>query len=52
MKNIISGMGGIIAVGFLIWGMYWLVKTGSYFFFYEIMVQDTIREMVRPEYLR
>lgn len=37
---------------FGIWGLYWLVKTLSYYFFYEDMVQRTIREMVRPEALR
>ncbi len=51
MKNIILGIVGVVAIVFTIWGMYWLVKTGSYFFFYESMVEDTIREMVKPEYL-
>ena len=31
---------------------FWLAKQGSYFLFYEEMVQNTIREMVNPEYLK
>ena len=35
-----------------IYAMYWFFKTGSYWFFYEDMVMDTIREMVKPEHLK
>ena len=41
----------ILACG-LIYGMYWAFKTLSYVFFYESMVQQTVEEMVRPEYLK
>jgi hypothetical protein len=48
---------GMIIVGLILWaacmyGSYWVVKTLSYSFFYESMVQDTIRELVKPEYLK
>ena len=43
---------GVVAICFLIYGMYWIVKTGSYWFFYEDMVQDTIREMVKAGSLK
>lgn len=36
----------------LIYGMYWIFKTFSYFFFYEDMVQDTIRELVKQAALK
>jgi len=36
----------------VIYLMYWFFKTGSYWFFYEDMVMDTIREMVKPEHLK
>lgn len=51
MKNIITWLMLIVASCALLYGMYWLAKTCSYFFFYEDMVQGTIREMVKPEYL-
>ena len=51
MKDLIKGLMVVIAVCALIYSMYWLAKTGSYFFFYEDMVKDTIREMVSPNYL-
>lgn len=31
---------------------YWLAKTVSYSVFYEDMVQDTVREMVKTESLK
>lgn len=52
MKNILLIIAGVVAFCALMWGMYWVVKTGSYFFFYESMVHETVREMVKPEYLR
>lgn len=51
MKQVFLFVGGIILFCIAVYGMYWLAKTGSYFFFYESMVQETIREMVKPEYL-
>lgn len=52
MKEVIQILVGIIVVVAAIWGLYWLAKTGSYFFFYESMVQDTIRELVKPGALK
>ncbi len=45
-----------IIVGLILWaacmyGCYWVAKTLSYSFFYEDMVQQTIKEMIKPEYL-
>ena len=42
----------ILFICLTIYGCYWVVKTGSYFFFYEDMVQETITEMVKPESLK
>jgi len=52
MINALKIISIIVAACFFIYGCYWLVKTGSYFFFYESMVQETITEMVKPEYLK
>jgi len=35
----------------IMYATYWMFKTGSYFFFYESMVQSDIIEMVKPECL-
>ena len=48
---------GMIIFGVILWvafiyGCYWVAKTMSYAFFYESMVQDTVRELVKPEYLK
>lgn len=50
MKALGFVTGVLIAAG-LIYGVYWVAKTVSYEIFYEDMVQDTVREMVKPEYL-
>lgn len=34
------------------YGVYWVFKTISYELFYEDMVEQTVREMVKPEYLQ
>ena len=43
----------IFIVGWLLlmWGICWVVKILSYWFFYEDMVQATVREMVDSKYL-
>lgn len=40
----------LLIIGF-VFIMFWVTKNGSYWLFYESMVQDTIKEMVKPEYL-
>lgn len=35
-----------------IYGGYWVAKHGSYFFFYEDMVKQTIQETVKAEALK
>lgn len=52
MKEILRFLMIAILICFFIYCMYWLAKNGSYFFFYEDMVKETIKEMVKPEYLR
>ena len=52
MQLIAFGLVGIILIGGMIYGSYWIAKTVSYSFFYESMVEQTVREMVKPEYLR
>lgn len=52
MKNVIVSIFGIVLICALIYGCYWVAKTVSYSIFYEDMVQETVREMVNPEYLR
>ncbi len=42
---------GIIIVCLISWGMFVLAKDFSYWLFYEGMVKETIKEMVKPEYL-
>jgi hypothetical protein len=52
LKEIIYGLIGLaMSIGF-IYGMYWIAKTISYQIFYEDMVQRTVTEMVKPEYLK
>ena len=41
-----------ILICVFIYGAYWLVKTGSYWLWYEDMVKDTIREIVKQEALK
>lgn len=41
-----------LAVCALIYGAYWLAKNGSYWFWYEDMVKETIRELVKSEALK
>jgi len=41
-----------IAICGIIYGYYWLVKIGSYSFFYEDMVIKTIHQQVQPQYLQ
>lgn len=51
MKNALAIIFGLILTCGVIYGMYWVAKTVSYAIFYENMVEDTVREMVKPEYL-
>lgn len=52
MKDIIVVIVSICAVILFIYGAYRIAKHGSYFFFYESMVRQTITEMVKEEALR
>ena len=44
-------VGLVVMVGFF-WGCYWVSKTVSYSLFYESMVEETVVDMVKPEYLK
>jgi hypothetical protein len=52
MKASMATLLSLILVCGLIYGMYLAFKTLSYVFFYESMVQQTVKEMVKPEYLK
>jgi len=52
MKKIVIYFGtAILMIVFLV-GAYWLAKHASYWLWYEDMVKETIREMVKPAALR
>jgi hypothetical protein len=51
IAKIIIGVLVFCAIAGFIYGSYWVAKTVSYSFFYEDMVADTVREMVKPESL-
>jgi hypothetical protein len=51
MKSIATLTLGLVLTCGVIYGFYWIAKTVSYTIFYEDMVQDTVKEMVKPEYL-
>ena len=46
------GIIGFIALCAFVYGMYWIFKTVSYEIFYESMVQETIKEMVKSKFLK
>ena len=56
MKDMILKIGfRIVAIALvcgILYGSYLVAKTVSYSFFYESMVESTVREMVKPEYLK
>lgn len=52
MKGFLGCVVSIFVCICILYGMYWVTKSGSYFLFYEDMVQGTIREMVKPEFLK
>ena len=52
MKSFLQFVLGMVIVLTVIYGMYWVTKTVSYKFFYEDMVERTVTQMVKPEYLK
>jgi len=52
MKSGIMTILGIILFCAFVYGMYWVFKTVSYSIFYEAMVEQTIIDLVKPEYLK
>ena len=50
--NIIIGISAALIICGVIYGAYWLAKTVSYQVFYKDMVEHTVKEMVKPEYLK
>lgn len=52
MKNTIAFIGALMVSALLIYGLYWVAKHGSYWLWYEDMVEETIIEMVKPEALK
>jgi hypothetical protein len=51
MKALMVYFVAAIAICALLYGAFWLAKNGSYWLWYEDMVKETIREMVRQESL-
>jgi FtsZ-interacting cell division protein ZipA len=52
MKNLFLSIAGIVCIIAIIYGAYWIVKTVSYQVFYKEMVEQTMRNMVKPECLK
>jgi len=52
LKGFIALLAIIVISILAIYGFYWIAKTLSYTIFYEDMVRETVREMVKPEYLK
>ena len=52
MKTLILYLAGAIAICAFLYGAYWLAKHGSYWLWYDDMVRETIREMVKQEALK
>ena len=52
ISNIILTIIGLVLFCVFLYGCFVVGKTASYSFFYEDMVQETIEEMVKPEYLK
>lgn len=52
MKKLTATVALVIVSIIFIYASYMVAKSISYTLFYEDMVQQTIREMVKPEYLR
>ena len=50
--NILYGIGTFLLVCLFVWCCYWVAKTLSYNLFYEDMVQETIKEMVKAGSLK
>jgi len=42
----------LVCVAAMVYGSYWVAKTVSYTIFYEDMVKDTVRQMVKDECLK
>jgi len=52
MKEVLLGVALFLTLIMLSWGTYWAAKNLSYNFWYNDMVEQTIKEMVKPEALR
>lgn len=52
MRNAIATVIAVFVVCATIYGFFWVAKRVSYAMFYESFVQDTVRQMVKPEALK
>lgn len=50
--GILTVLAGIALICGVIYGLYWVAKSASYVLFYESMVQQTVRELVKKEALK
>ena len=51
-RAVLLSLAALILITEIVYGCYWMIKSLSYFFFYEGFVQQTVREMIKPEYLK
>lgn len=52
MKEVLGVVLGLVVAGTLMYGLYWVGKSLSYTIFYQDMVREEIREMVKEGSLR
>ena len=52
MKQVIIFVGGAILICGIVYGGYWIAKRISYALFYEDMVIQTIKDIVKKEALK
>ena len=52
MKELFLWIAGALFICAIIYSAYWIAKTVSYQIFYKDMVEQTVRNMVKPEYLK
>lgn len=52
MKLLLFYSACFVLICLLAYGVFWLAKHGSYYLWYEDLVQETVREMIDPAALR
>jgi hypothetical protein len=52
MRSVTVSVAVFFAILVICYGSFWLAKNGSYFFWYEDLVKETVIEMVKKEALK